>query len=232
MRKIIIIFAVVILCGSARADDYLDSLRECYTQVKQNLNMQNNGTEIADSIVAKSVREAAVLLAVATGSRETSDTFVTVSRQQRYSIDSQIVSIDRVYFISSDTLRVLKPIGNNDPYPSSGYSLCGQNGIDRIPGYYRWVYYPDSGYVSLQLYAIPCSDGDTMIVEGSGKITNIMSDSTFVSQIPVIYRSLITSYATSKTAKTLGMESDAAFYWNLMRFQMRALGIPIEIEKY
>jgi hypothetical protein len=178
MRKYLLILCIL-LPLSGLADDRLDSLREVADDVRLGLNIATNATCAPDSVVFDIVRDAYLVAGTDILGRLIIDTVVSAVSGENIAIDSNIVFVDIVRWINKDssTSLVYTPIKEWRDLSV----LTGRSGWTAHPKYFDWR----PGYIVL--YQTPIAI-DTFIVYGYGKISDIMTDSTFVSDFPVSYR--------------------------------------------
>ncbi len=225
-----VVVLVVICLPTVYADDFLDSLREQCALVRQNLNIATNGSQLEDSVVAKYIREGYCILAPAVKGRQVRDTIVTVQYQEDYvvatgvtGIDSTLIEILKVRMSNKDTIKTIKHAAQEvwDTLFPEGYTLKGRTGMTAHPSYYDWV----QGRITL--YPVPYIAGDTIIIDGVARVHTIMTDSTFVAQFPVIYRPLVTTYATVRQAEAIEKYDKAKFYWELLLYQSQIMNLNV-----
>jgi len=229
--KIKILMFLLLFATSIRGADYLDSLNEVRSYIKQNLNWETSTSAESDSVITKNIKEAILLLCPAVAARQSRDTIYTVAHKIDYPIDTNLLEISKVFMRSKDTLKPLirATVESFSTLFTQGssYTLVGQRGILAHPGYYDWAYVTDSGYIRLTLYPIPVLAGDTIIIDGKARIKNIESDSSIVGQLPITYRPLVVNYVTAKIAKYKGKDALAEWYWNLFLYQAAVLDITV-----
>ena len=105
----------------------------------------------------------------------------------------------------------------------SGYFLRAQERPNSVPDYYTWK----SGAITL--YPIPYYAGDSIFVDGRARVSDIMSDTTFVSDFPVTYRPLPAILATVFVARRCDLTEKAAFYWELYQHFAGMLNITVNV---
>jgi len=198
MRILLIALMVLIVSTAYGAEDYLDSLQEYSAVISQNLNISTTSKACPDSMKFRSVRSAAIVVAQAIYGNFMLDTVVATADDYDYALDS-LIKVKYVNFKSTDTVLplIFTPMveWRSLKIPRT---LTGQSGVLAHPSYYDW----DNGY--LFLYPTPHA-ADTFIVYGFGKLANIISDSTFVTDLEVNYRPSLEALATALTALKLKM---------------------------
>lgn len=224
MKKLIII--LLLFTPSLFADDYLDSLQEMSVTVKQNLNFASNSPNVPDSLVFSKIRETYALFSNWVFANEIVETLITTSGVLDYAYDS-LVKINEVFWKKKDSLMSLtfekksnwinifnRPVllSENDNY------LAHSTYYDQTTG--RIQFYPTPDKV------------DTFIIYGLGKVTNIISDSTFVTQFPITYRPAVLDYATFKVALAKQMWQSASFWGNTAANSIRMIDSTIDMREY
>ena len=213
MKKWLLI--ILLIASPVMADDYADSLREAGNMVRLNLNIATNSTAAPDSNVFDFIRGAYFEAGTAIWGRLIIDTIYTSINKTSYALDSNIVYVSSVIWQHADSLKSLMPVNVGawgQLYDKRWRRLIQSDNdndqYDNHSSYYDFV----PGYI----YLYPCPDKvDTMfIVNGYGRISDVMSDSTFVADFPAAYRSAPLYLATAKLGLALGI-SRAADYFKL-----------------
>jgi len=222
MKKIILV--ILILCSPIYAADYLDDLVEQRNYVYKNLRLDTAITSVDTGLVDGFIREGYSILAPAIGGRHWTDTVTTVKNQIDYTVDSQLIGIQRVYWHSEDKMKSLDevPVDSFSVLFPTGISLQGKNGYWARPSYYVW------SQSKIKLFPVPFIAGDLIIIDGIARVDSILIDSTFVDEFPVNYRPLPVTYATYRMAVVLDMTAKKADYWTLLQFQAMALNLNID----
>ncbi len=223
-----ILFVVLLLFAvSASADDFLDSLDEQTVFVKQSLGLSSASTGRADSTIHKFIREGYIILGNMVDGVEVSDTITTVTGQLDYDIDSIMTRVETVYWHSSDSIKMMVLITpeNLQSIYRSGHTLRGKVGFLALPSYFSWK----NG--QFKLYPPPIIAGDKIYIEGRGRVDNIMTDTAFVADFPINYRTIPVTYAIWKTAISMSMTSKAQEAWRSLGFQIEAIGLNIDAFK-
>jgi hypothetical protein len=189
--KILIILIILLLTVSVFAADFADTEAKQSAIVKQNLGYKTNAAAYPDSVASKHIRMATIDVNIALWANKTQSTVYTVAYQDAYTVDSMIRPFE-VYFISKDTMLALKLVNIRnfiDMY-NAPEVLTGEEEYGRFPPFYDWF------NNRLILYPTPTTTGDSLIVEGLGKIQNIEDSTTYPSQLLVHYRTAVIYKAT------------------------------------
>ncbi|MFX0194825.1 MAG: hypothetical protein ACFFCW_01790 [Candidatus Hodarchaeota archaeon] len=226
MNKLLIVIFVVLLITPVWADDYLDSLQEMSAKVKQNLGYATNSDGVPDSLVFSKIREGYVLFSNWMKANEIVETLVTSAGVFDYAYDSIIV-IRGIFWKKGDSLNGLKEYPKDQWIDIFGRPVV----LSEQEGWVAHSTYYDQTEGRIQLYPTP-DKADTFLIYGLGKLQNIISDSTFVTQFPVGYRPAIIDYATAKTAAAKQMYEAAGIWWNIAVNTIRAVDTTINLREY
>lgn len=222
MKKIIIL--ILLFCPSIFAADYLDDLTEQRNYVRKNLNLDTTSTAAYSALIDGFLREGYTILAPAVGGKHWTDSVISVSGQIDYALDSEMIKIQRVYWHSGLQLKSLRevPIDSFSVLFPLGMSLANKEGFWARPSYYAW------SQGKIKLFPVPFYANDTFVIDGIARVDNILSDTTFVADFPVIYRPLPVIYATYRVACVYQMTELKNDYWALLQFQTMALNLDID----
>jgi hypothetical protein len=226
-RLIFIICLMVVLAAPIMADDFLDSLGEQREFVKTSLRITTASQRASNADIEDKIREGYSIFENALAAITVTDTITSVAYQVGYNLDSLITRVDLVYWQDTALFKVLRLI---DPDSLTGlyyegFSLLGKSGVEAIPGYYSW----NQGRINF--YPPFAGAGESIYVIGRGRVSNIMSDTTFVADFPVNYRSIPVTYAIWQIAIMTKEWDYAAKYEDDLRMQLQLIGLNIDVFK-
>ena len=162
------------------------------------------------------------------------DTIITTDGKFIYALDS-FNKVEEVWWKENYTVWPVKYVELTEfesifqlPVSEESYGEDEESTpATQKPSHYNW----NNGY--LKLFPVPYVPdyGDTIIVVGYSKVTNIESDTAFIDNIPVIYRPVVEAYATYSVAIQLGQVGMEKSYAEKFKLLMSLIENKVDIKQ-
>ena len=203
--KRIALLIFLFLTPALFAQALLDDDAECVSLIKQNLGYNSGSQVIKDTTAKMILKMAAIEVNNLVSAINIVDTMTMTMNKVAYSmnaglVDDTIIEVKSVLIIDN-VLNISKPLKYVprewwDTLYYTGYTINSQplTSVGRLPEYYDWQ------TNVLLINPTPVRTNYLVVVMGTGKIENIETSTTYMSQIPLNLRSPIIYLATAYCA--------------------------------
>lgn len=208
MKKLIIVFLILLSSGVVYSADYAESFADYRSQIKSNLNINTSNTSyVTDTVMNQMIRQAVIMVNASLRPIKNRISITTTHRVGVYSLDTTVLGVIDVSWHKNDSVKTFLFKPKTYWYQGEVQSTFGKKGYEARPSYYDFI--DDEVY----LYPAPFVTGDTITITAWQKVQDLAKYDN-LSTIPQQYRVPIVLYATYLIALSKQHPSTATYLQN------------------